>query len=257
MCCVNAKKAKYRASHKGRENARLYSQRQKARYWSHKASLFVPIEEFAGFPRSRSEAASLGVRRYYTGKPCKHGHLGQRDVKHGCLGCRRAKESIKRKTPEGKAKRRALESRRRKTDKARAAEREKRRLRMETINSNPILLESYRKKQREKRRRYQATPSGKANLRRRSLEREAKVRQAIPLWYDPGPVNDFLAGCPDGYHIDHIVPLRGKTVCGLHVIANLQYLPAQENLSKSNRVDPLTLEANVCILPGYRTYTHI
>ena len=72
--------------------------------------------------------------------------------------------------------------------------------------------------------------------------RRLQESRATPTWVDRKAIEDFYetaAGLSmytgEWYHVDHIVPLRGKTVCGLHTQANLQVLPAKENMLKSNR----------------------
>lgn len=69
--------------------------------------------------------------------------------------------------------------------------------------------------------------------------RRAKRLKATPPWLTAlqrAEMRQFYRDTPNGYHVDHIVPLRGKLVWGLHVPWNLQYLPAKVNLQKSNRV---------------------
>lgn len=53
--------------------------------------------------------------------------------------------------------------------------------------------------------------------------------------FGQGGVREFYEKRPVGYVVDHIIPLQGKLVSGLHVIWNLQYLTPQENLSKGNK----------------------
>lgn len=62
------------------------------------------------------------------------------------------------------------------------------------------------------------------------------IKRATPFWADISAIKEFYLNCPKGMTVDHIIPLRGKNVCGLHVFNNLQYLTASENSKKHNKV---------------------
>lgn len=68
---------------------------------------------------------------------------------------------------------------------------------------------------------------------RAKLYRTRKTKQ-LPIWANQEKIKEIYLNCPKGYHVDHIIPLKGKLVSGLHVETNLQYLPAKENLAKRN-----------------------
>ena len=59
-------------------------------------------------------------------------------------------------------------------------------------------------------------------------------RNQMPSWADEQKIKDIYANRPEGYHVDHIIPLQGKLVSGLHVENNLQYLTPKQNISKHN-----------------------
>jgi len=67
-----------------------------------------------------------------------------------------------------------------------------------------------------------------------SLRNHAKRKLRIVPWSETEAIKAFYEACPEGYEVDHIVPLLGKTVSGLHVLGNLQYLTRAENRAKRN-----------------------
>ena len=69
----------------------------------------------------------------------------------------------------------------------------------------------------------------------RQSEYKANKIQRTMSWSELENIKTFYNQCASGYHVDHIIPLNGELVSGLHVLANLQYLPAAENCSKSNK----------------------
>jgi hypothetical protein len=80
----------------------------------------------------------------------------------------------------------------------------------------------------------------------RAAKRRAIKLKALPKWLTKEELEQikelyliaemFKLYTGEEYHVDHIVPLQGENVCGLHVPWNLQVIPAKENLSKSNKL---------------------
>lgn len=69
--------------------------------------------------------------------------------------------------------------------------------------------------------------------------RRARKLQATPKWLTKEHLEEIKTiykNCPEGYHVDHIIPLKGVEVSGLHVPWNLQCLPGIVNKIKSNKV---------------------
>lgn len=113
-----------------------------------------------------------------------------------------------------------------------------------------VIAERYRKNHpeisREKSKRWAKNNRPKRNAM--FARYMANRLKATPAWaneffieeaYDLAARRSALkTGGHSKWHVDHIVPLQSKLVCGLHVHNNLQVIPAYANQSKSNRYWP-------------------
>jgi len=89
--------------------------------------------------------------------------------------------------------------------------------------------------------------ANKGKINRHTAARKAAYIQRTPVWltqedhwmieqaYELAALRTTMFGF--AWHVDHVLPLRGKKVSGLHTPYNLQVIPAVENLRKSNRME--------------------
>lgn len=75
----------------------------------------------------------------------------------------------------------------------------------------------------------------KDSIRSRNALYRCERANRVVSWSELTEIRSFYKNCPEGYHVDHIIPLKGDFVSGLHVLSNLQYLPARENIAKGNK----------------------
>lgn len=162
-----------------------------------------------------SEARALGLTRYFTGKPCKRGHVAERITSNSrCITCSLADQKINR------AKHHAKTSE------------TNRRWREANYEHRSSYYRSWRIENADR-------------VRARNRTRDACRIRATPQWLTASDHAAIAAvyvearrledstGVP--HEVDHVVPLRGKRVCGLHVPWNLRAIPTEENRRKSNK----------------------
>jgi hypothetical protein len=220
---------------------------------------------------SRKEAKQLGEKRYFTGLLCKNGHIDYRETKSG--GCASCAKISRAKSIENRTEEKAKEIRKIKNEKAKEyrkknlelsreygrlqyrKNKEKKKAQVKRYYLSVRYTEKHMSKHRERQRNFVIkNPSyaktwaieNKDKVNAKAAKHRANKLEATPPWltkahlqeietfYDAAQLIGMFSDLP--WDVDHIVPLRGKTVRGLHVPWNLQLLPASENRSKGNRM---------------------
>jgi len=195
---------------------------------------------------SRADAVTIGQRWYFTGEPCKNGHVAKRNCSnHDCRGCTNQRTRGYRKSDPNLNRSREKRRREKNPDEYRARLRASRSRHVEKRREydRQRYHECPERKEWQKK---QATGWGRANKGKRNFiiaRRRSGIEEATPKWLTPEQRAEIRAfyvrakAMGEGYQVDHIVPLRGRGVCGLHVPWNLQILTKAENIAKGNRYE--------------------
>ena len=190
-------------------------------------------------PKTRAEAKATGATHYFTGEPCKHGHIAPRKTKGACIECLKVEWQNAAETRADYF--REYNQREDIKDRKNEWYQENREAVIAAAATRPAAV------LREYRNAWKA--NNKTQVRADTKARRRKHRDATPLWLTRKQKSEIrqlyqiaitmTQTTGEQYVVDHIVPLRGEFVCGLHVPWNLRVITQDENLKKSNKhVDP-------------------
>lgn len=183
----------------------------------------------------RKNSKRLGFSLYFTGIPCIKGHTDFRRTDTGrCIKC----TSLERNTEEAKERQRIYH----KTNWSKILP-----VKQKYAKENKVEIAEYqaqyyqenKNKCDEHSKKYRHTDKGRKAGRIKANKRRAILRNALPKWADLEKIKEIYLNCPDGYEVDHEIPLKGidrltkqHVVCGLHVEYNLQYMKKGDNQKK-------------------------
>lgn len=195
----------------------------------------------------RAEAKALGLKFYNTGKPCKHGHLSDRYVQGACVECVKIQTSEwKNNNPEKQkhAMRKWWENNK-KIHNERVKNWQAANPDIVKIAATAWVKANPEKVKAKALRHIKKHPDAHTARAVASVARRAKrvpkwlsaddkwmLRQAYALAKQRTEMFGFT------WEVDHIIPLRGEHVSGLHVPTNVQVIPKALNRLKRNVYHP-------------------